>query len=1122
MSGQNSQPSVPAPPAHCANAVCVTVYNEGGEPFRNTLASLLRSIGRFHGDAAHRDSHSTICVIADGRERMQESLLAILRDGGLLRAVPARDDRGDEFHVTECRLAAAAGLFGGCADLAGAAGMVRFIICIKAENRGKLDSHDIFFNAMCVNLKPRYCYQVDTGTTLHPDTMLRLHEAFERDPGLAALAPAVSLPTPRATASILESWQYYDFACRNAVGWPFEVLTGYLSVLPGQTSVMRWSALGHQRPDMADATTPLVTYLRGPAVNAPLKKLMYLAEDRVIGGELVFSGGECRHLDYVDAARATTDSCTSYSELFRQRRRWANGSTACRIWMLARWPEWLRRADRSLAEKLHFSLALIAQVGFSLQDFLAPAQWLALIAVIAYASAEGAPFVLPAMLACTAVELALGAIGRRRRPWSRIAAGAAAATTWISAALYVYFLFFCLPAPATVLLLIPALALLPLVRTTPREGWARVVAAQFSPITYLFVSSLLSAYAVYRLDDVSWGTRGLTKTAAVAAQAGKLRRLRNHALAVWALVNAAGAALAFMQPGYLVSALNPVVELYCLLNFALAAGAVIFSARGKRAMRASARPAAQAGPEAVAQPASAPPAADAQSLISLVDEVARRGITLSARPDGKLAFRAPSGALTGEMRAHLSAHREALVDMISAPRFRAHGPRAQIPFLESYANGFWQKIRSGEVGVAFTNGTRWIVQVDGPFSPAAFAASVEIVASWHDILGVTIREPDGAPCFCRERTPRVEFVDLATEAAAPGAERVLRAVTDIALRPFVPEVDLLFRPFVVRVSESRHVIGFVLNHLVGDGASVGLLGRQLVAAYETAARGRTPEIARPEIQYSDYILTMNAWLAGPARNYRLAYWRRKLDGIAPCKLPVDRAVDPARPDETRSYSFCFDADQTALVHQLARDLSTTAYFVLVAAYARALAAATRQRSVALATMYHGRDDPALARTVGSMQNQLLLRIPAGQGGPFASLVHTARGVQTEAIEFQLPFGLVCYDTPGVAPHTSYPELNFSLARGGDDKAAPGAEVSVAPHELRRRMTPFEIVSPTSATCARDFPGIKLILQASDTAVLGWIDYLPSEYDESTIARFAQMIVAAVESAEPAAQRLAVG
>ena len=505
--------------------------------------------------------------------------------------------------------------------------------------------------------------------------------------------------------------------------------------------------------------------------------------------------------------------------------------------------------------------------------------------------------------------------------------------------------------------------------------------------------------------------------------------------------------------------------------------------------------------------------ADSQSLISLVDEAARRGISLWPDGDGKLGFRAPKGALTEELRANLATHRDALVNMMSGPKFCAHGPRERTPFLKYYGTRFWKAIRNGSVGVSFTNGPHWVVQVDGPFSIEAFAASVAFVAGRHDILNVTIREFDESPVFCRKHAPAPHIVELPDGSTADDLRRVL---TDIVWRPFEPEVDLLLRPFVVRVSESRHVIGFVLNHLVGDAFSVGMIREELMHAYELAASGNRLEVARPEVQYADYIVAVNDWLASPAQDYRLTHWGRRLEGIEPCKPPVDHAVEPGHVSEISVHNFTFGPEQARLVQRVAGELSTTVYFVLIAAYARALCAVTRQPEASIVSLHHGRDYPLMTRTVGSMQNQLLLRIPVAESESFAALVRTCERVQNEALQFQLPFGWICQYTPGAPPQTAYPELNCSFPANPAGRGSPSAAANRAREGLRNKMTLIRVPDPTgSATRAGDFPGVKLALRADDSEIRGCLVYLESEYEPSTMARFAEMITESVEPVEEA-------
>jgi hypothetical protein len=66
------------------------------------------------------------------------------------------------------------------------------------------------------------------------------------------------------------------------------------------------------------------------------------------------------------------------------------------------------------------------------------------------------------------------------------------------------------------------------------------------------------------------------------------------------------------------------------------------------------------------------------------------------------------------------------------------------------------------------------------------------------------------------------------------------------------------------------------------------------------------------------------------------------------------------------------------------------------------------------------------------------------------------------------------------------------------------------------MTLIRVPDPTgSATRAGDFPGVKLALRADDSEIRGCLVYLESEYDPSTMARFAAIIAESVEPVEPA-------
>ena len=85
-------------------------------------------------------------------------------------------------------------------------------------------------------------------------------------------------------------------------------------------------------------TRPLDAYLRGLNAVAPLERVMFLAEDRVFGNEIVLAQDKSWRIGYCPTAEATTDACDTFGELLRQRRRWQNSALAVRLWLWGRLP----------------------------------------------------------------------------------------------------------------------------------------------------------------------------------------------------------------------------------------------------------------------------------------------------------------------------------------------------------------------------------------------------------------------------------------------------------------------------------------------------------------------------------------------------------------------------------------------------------------------------------------------------------------------------------------------------------------------------------------------------------------------------------------------------------------
>lgn len=547
-------------------AACVTLYNEPLEQLSRSICSVGQSLSHALYRGAGQSDVALVCILADGAAALSPTTRAWVEHVA---------QEGDEQHwpqVAGIRIVELPGHLlpqpERVAAVEGrqAPGRVRLVLVLKEANAGKLHSHEVFFRSICHRANPEFCFQIDAGTEVAEDAIARLSEALDARPDLAGIAPTVLVPRPE-NANILLLWQYFGFLMQRAVSWPFEVMTGYLSVLPGQFSVLRWSALTRMN---SRGQTPLDFYLRSPDQHSATEKLMYLAEDRVIGMQLVLAEGARSEIEFDPGVRSQTDSCTTWMELARQRRRWNNSTLVCRLWMVKQSAAFFRRADRNIGDKAWFSLSVLAMLLLLVLDIALPAivvcTLASLIRVFAHGLLSGAA---KSMCAAGTAGLFISvSLLRMIGPWpdrdlkSRLKAVAE-----------VLFLPFSFAETAALVTGAPwysaALVALPVISANiALYAICRILGVRVNGNYVLYVLATpfinlgLWLYSLLRLNDVSWGTKGL-----VSARAGTVKRdldrIRLYGLTAWIVINSGLIAAGLLAPGFTWFELNPVFEAAC-------------------------------------------------------------------------------------------------------------------------------------------------------------------------------------------------------------------------------------------------------------------------------------------------------------------------------------------------------------------------------------------------------------------------------------------------------------------------------------------------------------------------------------------------------------------------------
>lgn len=384
-----------------ALSFCLTAYNEELSAYHLTLNALARNVDYLLSAGQQTLSQSVvICIVVDGLENMSASFAEYAQALGIYQPAVLRDDAA--YHLFETvierrllqlppdqltkDLAARARTrhhrFGRRAEEHGK--LQKVLLFIKQENRGKLDSHRCYFEILCAQRRPAYFLQVDVGTAPQDRAIFEMWSKIASGKNLAAVSARSHMPMPEGPRDLLGAWQYGDIAGERILLWPTELMMGYMSVLSGQLCLTRSESIWRDAPKISvasqgrpEARSPrprvIESYFRGLDSLGPFETNMFLAEDRILGLEIVFQPDSRWELGYVPEAGATIDKCDTWNELLCQRRRWTCSSIACRLWLFTRIGDYLSSRNRTALQRSRILLATVFHTLYLVLQWLVPA-----------------------------------------------------------------------------------------------------------------------------------------------------------------------------------------------------------------------------------------------------------------------------------------------------------------------------------------------------------------------------------------------------------------------------------------------------------------------------------------------------------------------------------------------------------------------------------------------------------------------------------------------------------------------------------------------------------------------------------------------------------------------------
>ncbi|MYS78909.1 non-ribosomal peptide synthetase/MFS transporter [Embleya scabrispora] len=369
-----------------------------------------------------------------------------------------------------------------------------------------------------------------------------------------------------------------------------------------------------------------------------------------------------------------------------------------------------------------------------------------------------------------------------------------------------------------------------------------------------------------------------------------------------------------------------------------------------------------------------------------------------------------------------------------------------------------------------------------PDEDALVAALTDVVAR-HEVLRTVYPSVDG------HVLPTVHDIDqFRVSVLDPPEPDVPGLLAAEARRPFDLAGELPIRATLLRSSE-RYVLSVVLHHIAADAWSVGVLFRDLAAAYTARCAGHPPELAPLPVQYADVAYRQQTTLAAEL-DRQSAWWLARLHGASgTVTVPVDRPRPAVADTRGERIEVAFGAERSRRIRALAERTGGTTYMVLLTALQIVLARYNGTTDVTVGSPVAGRTHSSTDALIGCFVNTLAMRTDLSGEPTVRELLGRVREHTLAAFARQeLPFDRLI-DALGPDRELAYTPLFQVLLNVHNQAPArpvlPGVEVEWC--DTHTGAAKFDLAIAVLDTA----PGDELV------ADLVWRSVL---YDEATIRR----------------------
>lgn len=304
----------------------------------------------------------------------------------------------------------------------------------------------------------------------------------------------------------------------------------------------------------------------------------------------------------------------------------------------------------------------------------------------------------------------------------------------------------------------------------------------------------------------------------------------------------------------------------------------------------------------------------------------------------------------------------------------------------------------------------WAMRLRGLLVIEALTQALNTLLARHEVLRTTFDSVDGGPIqiISEPRSLALSVIDLRNWTEADRELEALRLAKADINQPFDLIHGPLLRATLIRLAEEDHVMLLTMHHIVSDGWSTVVFGRELSQLYQAFSKGLSSPLADLPIQYADFAVWQRNWLQGKLLDEQLSYWKKQLENLpAVFNLRTDRPRPPVQSYRGTRQTAEFSKDLTQKLKALSRKEGVTLFMTLLAAFQILLHRYTGHDDVVVGSPIAGRTRKEIEGLIGFFVNTLVLRCNLSGDPTFNEILIRVREMALGAYAHQdLPFEML--------------------------------------------------------------------------------------------------------------------